>query len=51
MPGPTIGPVPGPAFFLFRCAMGETLAVRRKAPVSAAANPHIVLAKNKQPSS
>jgi hypothetical protein len=40
-----------PGLFFSRCAMVETPAVRRKAPVSAAANPHNVLANYNQPTS
>ena len=48
-PRPRPRPRPGPAFF--RCAMAETPAVRRNAPVSSAANLHNVLANYNQPSS
>jgi hypothetical protein len=40
-----------PGLIFFRCAMVETPAVRRNAPVSSAANPHNVLGNYNQPSS
>ncbi len=43
------GPVPGPARVF--CAMAETPAERRKAPVSSAAKAHKVLANDNQPTS